>query len=342
MRVLHLIGSSTSDFHFHCSLMYARSLFECAYIGQVFNKNIIAAIHTDGLWSFPIDLDEGLRDCQKYTTAEAIKMIEVLSPDVMVQHIVDETRHRYSALFEILSIPFIGSDSQVSANIVDKGVTRAILTEAEVLLPDGLVLTRGETSLRYKGPFPAVVKPTRMENSVGVELVQDKAEMEAAMERAYGYGDTVVVDTFKPGREVRCGAVELVRGKLQALGCIEYQVGKDKIRTFEDKLEGSDDEPRQAGTSWFVDATEEPELVRKLQQIALRIHRVMGCRDFSQYDCRVTEEGEVYVLEVNSFCSFGPLSLVPRLATKEGISPGKLYNSLLERAARRGPRLFKA
>ena len=104
-------------------MLSPRSLFECAYIGhgQVFNKNIIAAIHTDGLWSFPIDLDEGLRDCQKYTTAEAIKMIEVLSPDVMVQHIVDETRHRYSALFEILSIPFIGSDSQVSANIVDKG-----------------------------------------------------------------------------------------------------------------------------------------------------------------------------------------------------------------------------
>merc|ERR1712037_978612 len=126
---------------------------------------------------------------------------------------------------------------------------------------------------------------------------QDKAEMEAAMERAYGYGDTVVVDTFKPGCEVRCGAVELVRGKLQALGCIEYQVGKDKIRTFEDKLEGSDDEPRQAGTSWFVDATEEPELVRKLQQIALRIHRVMGCRDFSQYDCRVTEESEHMAME---------------------------------------------
>ena len=102
-------------------MLSPRSLFECAYIGQLFNKNIIAAIHTDGLWSFPIDLDEGLRDCQKYTTAEAIKMIEALSPAVMVQHIVDETRHRYCALFEILSIPFIGSDAQVSANIVDKG-----------------------------------------------------------------------------------------------------------------------------------------------------------------------------------------------------------------------------
>ena len=57
---------------------------------------------------------------------------------------------------------------------------------------------------------------------------------------------------------------------------------------------------------------------------------------------RVTEEGEVYVLEVNSFCSFGPLSLLPKLAAKEGISAGKFYNSLLERAARRGCGMFKA
>ena len=48
-------------------------------------------------------------------------MIEVLAPDVMVQHMQCEKRHIYSALFEILAIPFIGSDSQVSANIADKG-----------------------------------------------------------------------------------------------------------------------------------------------------------------------------------------------------------------------------
>ena len=62
-----------------------------------------------------------MRDCKKYKTSEAIQMIEVLAPDVMVQHMQCEKRHIYSALFEILAIPFIGSDSQVSANIVDKG-----------------------------------------------------------------------------------------------------------------------------------------------------------------------------------------------------------------------------
>ena len=37
----------------------------------------------------------------------------------------------------------------------------------------------------------------------------------------------------------------------------------------------------------FIDEDKEPALVRKLQQIALRIHQAMGCRDFSQYDCRL-------------------------------------------------------
>ena len=60
---------------------------------------------------------------------------------------------------------------------------------------------------------------------------------------------------------MRCGAVELVDGEVRAVGCLEYevggglafksdgdhvQVGRDKIRTFEDKLDGNDDELRQA------------------------------------------------------------------------------------------------
>ena len=36
----------------------------------------------------------------------------------------------------------------------------------------------------------------------------------------------------------------------------------------------------------FLDPEEEGDLVTKLQQVAVRVHRVMGCRDFSQIDCR--------------------------------------------------------
>ena len=104
-------------------IISSRSLFESDYVAYGCNRNVIALVHTGGLWSFPTDLsNEGLQDTkEKYKTSDAMKLIEMLCPDVMVQHVQCERRHQYSALFEILNIPIIGSDSQVSANIVDKG-----------------------------------------------------------------------------------------------------------------------------------------------------------------------------------------------------------------------------
>ena len=74
------------------------------------------------------------------------------------------------------------------------GVTRAILTQAGVKMPDGLVVTKEENNWEYNGPFPAVVKPTLMENSVGVELVRNTREMRAAIEGAWKYGDMAIID----------------------------------------------------------------------------------------------------------------------------------------------------
>ena len=76
------------------------------------------------------------------------------------------------------------------------GVSRAVLAEAGLPVPEGVILVRGEDDpeLAYTGPFPAVVKPTLMENSVGVEMVRNTQEMRAAIQGAWSYGDTAIVD----------------------------------------------------------------------------------------------------------------------------------------------------
>ena len=170
------------------------------------------------------------------------------------------------------------------------GVSRAILAEAGLPVPEGVILVSEEDDpeLAWPGPFPAVVKPTLMENSVGVELVRNTREMRAAIQGAWQYGNMAIIDRFIPGREVRCGAVELTSGEVTPLGAMEYKVNKNNIRAYEDKLEGDGDDLRQASSTstWYLDPEEEPDLVTRLQQIAVRVHRVMGCRDFSQIDCR--------------------------------------------------------
>jgi len=169
--------------------------------------------------------------------------------------------------------------------------------------------------------------------------VYNAEEMKEVLEKTWDqYGDTAVVDEFIAGREIRCGTVELEPGVITPLGCIEYKIDSDKIRTYDDKLEGDAKNLMQAAstTSWFIDECEEPKLVKKLQDLARRVHIVMKCKDFCQVDCRVSGKEEVYILEVNSFCSFGPLSLVPKIAKKVGISHSDLYKILLHNAALKG------
>jgi len=275
-----------------------------------------------------------------------MSVVELLRPDCVVNHILCQKRSHYIGLFEVLGIPVIGVDSQVCANITDKGTSRAVLVQGGVNVPPGQVLVRADIQDDYRRAavrpcytegYPAVVKPTRMENSVGVEVVRSEEELGAALERAFSYGDSVLVDQFIAGREVRCGAVELVPGQVTPLEVLEYCVDPDGIRKFEDKLEEENGQLRQAASTktWLMDARQEEALRRRVQAVATRVHAVMGCTDFSQIDCRISSTGEVYVLEVNSFCSFGPLSLIPKLARNLGLSPALLYSTMVDNAVRR-------
>ena len=46
----------------------------------------------------------------------------------------------------------------------------------------------------------------------------------------------------------------------------------------------------------------EPELKAKLQKMALDAYRALRVRDYGRIDLRLTESGEIYVIEVNANC----------------------------------------
>lgn len=79
------------------------------------------------------------------------------------------------------------------------GVSRAILAEAGLPVPEGVILVsqEDEPEVAWPGPFPAVVKPTLMENSVGVEMVRNTEEMRAAIQGAWQYGNMAIIDRWE-------------------------------------------------------------------------------------------------------------------------------------------------
>ena len=87
----------------------------------------------------------------------------------------------YRALFDMLGIPYVGNPPDVMALGADKAKAKAVVAAAGVACPAGEVLRAGE---RPALDPPVVVKPVDADNSLGVTLVRNRDDYDAALETA--------------------------------------------------------------------------------------------------------------------------------------------------------------
>jgi len=81
---------------------------------------------------------------------------------------------------------------------------------------------------------------------------------------------------------------------------------------------------------------DEPELITRIQQLALKIHKTMHLRDFSLMDFRIDALGQPWLLEVNLFCSFGSKSILSIQAEASfQWSHAELFEIMLKNVQRR-------
>ena len=99
----------------------------------------------------------------------------------------------------------------------------------------------------------------------------------------------------------------------------------------------------QPGMAAEIFPADIPEtLARRLQDLALRVHKALRLDDFSRVDFIVGEDGGVWCLEANNLPGMTANSLLPKAARAAGISFPELCDRIaklaLERRARRSPR----
>jgi len=87
---------------------------------------------------------------------------------------------------------------------------------------------------------------------------------------------------------------------------------------------------------------EDEILANRLREIALKVHRVLDLKDFSRVDFRVDDEGNPYVLEVNTIPGMTELSLFPMACKKEGIDFTEMLSMLTETRMGRARRSGKS
>ena len=259
-------------------------------------------------------------------------------------------------VLEVLGLAYVGSDVKASAVAMDKVLARRLFGLAELPVARGIALSRGEgrTPLaaaelaRSTVGAGVVIKPSESGSAVGVSRLEANAPLEhvaAAIEGVWELGNVALVEHFARGREITCGVLDLEGEEAYALPPTEILAPNDAFYNFEARY--------APGRSVHVcPAKLGDELTRRVQDFALRAHRVLGCRDLSRVDFIVGDEGDTdpssasnssnsgnssIVLEVNTLPGFTSTSLYPEAAAVAGLSFPRLCDALVRSAHRRGP-----
>ena len=330
--MIQLVGSPVDEFHAELSRLYA-----AASVAALADRHQIAFayIAPGGQWQFPESLDAAaLTAAERVPALAGIAELTLAEPDLVVpQMFCRPGMTSYRALLDVLGLPFVGNTAQVMANSADKAVARALVAARGVAVPPGQLATRAQDVTL---DLPVVVKPADSDNSVGVSLVTDRAELAGAIAQAAGFGSDVLVESFIPlGREVRCGVLE-IEGRLVCLPLEEYALDAP-IRLPADKLDRTGSGALRlvasdAGRSWIV-ASDDP-IVEPVWHAARAAYRALGCRHYGLFDFRIDPDGAPWFLEAGPYCSFAPSSVIAKMAAAHGIALPDLFDTLCREARR--------
>lgn len=229
---------------------------------------------------------------------------------------------------EELGVPYTGSGPDASRISFDKVLTRNLLQEHQIPVAEGNVLTRGQPTdsvdvicpaLAEQFGMPMVVKPPREGSSIGVHIVKSVEELPHALNDAFQYSEDVLIEKFIHGRELTVGVVGDA-----VLPVVEIRTGN----------EGYDFEAKYVSdhTEYIVPAELDESVTERAQMLAKRTFEVLGCRGLGRVDFRLSNEGELFVLEMNNLPGFTTHSLLPKAAQSSGIGFAELCGRIMESA----------
>ena len=216
-------------------------------------------------------------------------------------------------------IPYVGSAPRGSRLAFNKVEAKRIFDRTGILTPPWTIVNaKNWRRLRAFGT-PFFVKPVADGSSIGVFCVEDFVHSAEKIIRALTRYPVLLVEKKIKGREFTVG----VLGK-RALPVVELRP-KRPFYDYRAKY-------TRGMTEYRVPAPLTKDLTRKLQRLALKVHRVLGLRDLSRIDFMVDGKGRSYVLEANTIPGFTELSLLPKAAQEAGISFESLCLKLVKMA----------
>jgi D-alanine-D-alanine ligase len=202
---------------------------------------------------------------------------------------------------------------------MDKDISKRLFRAAGVATPDWVMAPVSVTEVQRRFGWPVVVKPSREGSTVGLSIVRQAGELEPAVSLAARYDEEVLVEAFIIGRELTVGILD---GEALAVGEI---IPQHEIFDYECKYT-----PGMSQEIFPADIS--PALTAECQRLGLAAHRALKLGGYSRVDFRLTPEGALFCLEVNTLPGMTATSLMPQSARAAGIEFAELCDRICQSA----------
>lgn len=224
-------------------------------------------------------------------------------------------------VLEWLDIPYTGTGVQGSAIGMDKIKTKQVWQGSELPTAPHRIVSKDADADEVIASLglPFIIKPVHEGSSIGMSKVEKPEDFAEALAKATEHDAVVMAEKWINGREF---TIVLLNG--QALPVIRLEPPKDvAFYDYEAKYNRND---VQYGIPCDLSEAEE----NTLQELALRAFQAVGCKGWGRIDAMQDEQGNFWLLEVNTVPGMTSHSLVPKAAKAVGYDFDQLCVTILE------------
>ncbi len=266
------------------------------------------------------------------TTLEKLADVDVYFPVLHGSYGEDGT---LQGLFEMADVAYVGAGVVGSSVGMDKGVFKEVMRAQGIPVVESVIVLRSEIENDIEavvkraetvGAYPLFIKPANLGSSVGVTKCRSRSDVAEGLLEAAQYDRRVLIERGVPEpREIEIS----VLGNAQPAASVAGEIvpGAD-FYSYDAKY-------ILANSKLIIPAALTDAQAAQIQDIALRAFKAIDGCGMARVDFLLSQDGEVFLNEVNTIPGFTKISMYPKLWEAGGLPYAELVNRLIELALER-------
>lgn len=246
-----------------------------------------------------------------------------------------------ASVLDLLKIPYTGNDPLALNLCQDKNLCKKILSHHRIRVPKWItsdVIKPLKKIPKFK--FPAFVKPSSEEGSEGISKDSFVTNEVTCLERVLYLHEklkcNVMIEEFIPGREIYVGVIGLKRPEILPARELTFREMPDDVprfATFKAKWDESYRKKWGIRNEFAENLTEQQQA--DIKDICRRAFDILTLSGFARFDFRLTEAGQIVLLEVNPNPSLSPEDDFALSAQRAGYTYKEMIQKIVDLALSR-------